>query len=177
MKALAQKLKKALERHKEIIDFVLFGSTVKGKINASDLDIAVISKGMIERGTVKKEIEQTLQKKIDLQVVTIDDYDKFIWITLLREGYSVKNQQYIYERQGIKPVVLYKYSLKPLGASKKVMFERALKNFKGVARLSNRVVIVPVKISREFSDFLKHWDIDLESQEYGLLPLVRKEEF
>lgn len=177
MKALAQRLKKTLRKHKEIIDFVLFGSTVKGKINASDLDIAVISKEMIERGTVKTELEQTLRKKVDLQIVTINDYDKFIWITLLREGYSVKHQQYIYERQGIKPVVLYKYSLKPLGASKKVMFERALKNFKSVERLSNRVIIVPIRISGEFSDFLKHWDIDLESQEYGLLPLVRKEEF
>ena len=177
MKALAQKLKKVLEKHKEAVDFVLFGSTVKGKINASDLDIAIISKGTIERRIVKEEMEKTLGKKVDLQVVTISDYDQFIWITLLREGYSVKHQHYLYEKLGIKPVLLYKYSLKPLGASKKVMFERAINNFKNVERLSNRVVLVPIKISGEFSDFLKSWDIDLEAQEYGLLPLVRKEEF
>lgn len=177
MNTLALKLKKTLEKHKEIIDILLFGSTVKGKITASDLDVAIITSGMAERGAIKEEIRLVLKKKIDLQVVTIADYDQFIWITLLREGYSVKHQQYLYEKQGIKPVVLYKYSLKPLGASKKVMFERALKNFKGVERLSNRVILVPIKISGEFSDFLKNWDIDLESQEYGLLPLVRKGEF
>lgn len=177
MKTLAQKLKKVLEKHKDAIDFVLFGSTAKGKINAADLDIAVISKGAAERKVIKTEIESVLGRKVDLQMVTIADYDQFIWITLLREGYSVKHQQYLYEKQRIKPVVLYKYSLKPLGLSKKVMFERAIKNFKGIERLSNRVILVPIMISGDFSDFLKKWDIDLESQEYGLLPLVRKEEF
>lgn len=177
MKILTQKLKKVLKKHKDIVDIIFFGSTVKGKLKAADLDVAVISTGQLERKTIKDEIEQLLQKKIDLQITTIKEYDQFIWITLLREGYSVKHQQYLYEVLKIKPVVLYKYSLKPLGASKKVMFERAIKNFEGIEKLSNRVVLVPIKISGEFNDFLRNWDIDLESQEYSLLPLVRKEEF
>ena len=57
------------------------------------------------------------------------------------------------------------------------MFDRAIKNYKGVEKLSNRVILVPINLSSDFNDFLKNWDIDLESREYHLLPLVRKEEF
>ena len=72
-------------------------------------------------------------------------------------------------------MVLFKYSLKQLPISKKVMFERAIKTFNNITKLSNRVVLVPIKESSDFSDFLKNWKIDIDSQEYELLPLVRKE--
>jgi hypothetical protein len=56
------------------------------------------------------------------------------------------------------------------------MFERALKNFKGIEKLSNRVILVPIENSEEFRELLRQWNIDFESQEYGLMPFMRKED-
>jgi len=175
MKELAKKLRKLLV-NKDIIDIVIFGSKAKGAIAPTDLDIAVITDTEVDKKKLKDSLKKEVRKEIDLQVLSAKDYDKFIWITIMREGYSVKHNSYLSEVIGISPIVLYKYSLKSLTLSKKVMFERAIKNFKNIKKLSNRVVLVPTKDSGEFSDFLKNWGIDLDGEEYGLLPLVRKSE-
>jgi len=169
MKTSAKKLKRLL--NKDIIDIIMFGSFVKGKIKPNDIDIAIIS------NEYKKEKKENIQKIIpnsDVQFVRLADYDKYIWLTLIKEGFSVKHNKYLHEIFRIDPVVLYKYSLKDLTNSKKVMFERALKNFKNIEKLSNRVVLVPVSTSSEFEDLLRYWNIDIDSKEYHLLPLVRK---
>lgn len=179
MKELVKKLEKLLKTNKEVVDFIIFGSFAKDKLNPKDIDIAVLcrSKETIEITLLKKDISTIINKKIDLQFVDITDYNNFLWITLIREGFSVKYNSYLYEIYRINPVVLYNYSLKEMTVSKKVMFERAIKNFKGIKKLSNRVIIVPISISERFNEFLREWNIDITSQEYGLLPLVRKEEF
>jgi len=38
------------------------------------------------------------------------------------------------------------------------------------------IYCVSMQISGEFADFLKYWNIDIDTKEYGLLPLVRKEQ-
>lgn len=179
MKNLAKRLKILLKKNEDILDLIIFGSLMKGKIDVNDIDIALLckSKEGIDRINIKNKIAGILKNKVDIQIIGIEDYSHFIWITLIREGFSVKHNTYLYEMYGIKPVVLYKYSLKEMTISKKVMFERALKNFKGIEKLSNRVVLVPIGISENFNEFLREWGIELSSQEYGLLPLVRKEEF
>ena len=176
MKQLVKKLKRILEKDKEIIDFIMFGSFVKGKADPTDVDIALLSEASINRIEVKKQIEMSISKKVDLQLINIKDYDKPLWVTLIREGFSVKHNAFLYELYHIKPLVLYKYSLKSLTISKKVMFERALKNFTEIERISNRVVLVPIQKSEEFRELLRQWNIDFDSQEYGLIPLMRKEE-
>ncbi len=176
MKQLAKKLKQVLEKNKGIIDFIVFGSIVKGKAEPTDVDIALLHEIQVNRMEIKKQIEISISKKVDLQVISIHEYDKSLWITLIREGFSVKHNAFLYELYHIKPLQLYKYSLKSLTISKKVMFERALKNFTEIERISNRVVLVPIQKSEEFRELLRQWNIDFDSQEYGLIPLMRKEE-
>lgn len=175
IKTLVKKLKNLLKSEK-IIDIIIFGSTVKGSLKTSDLDIMLLSNNADSRSELKDRIERLIEKKIDLQIINFKDYDKFIWITMIREGFSVKHNDYLHNIYRLKPANLYKYSLKGLTSSKKVMFDRAIKTFKGINKLSNRVVIVPVELSGEFSDFLRGYNIDIESEEYYLLPLVRKED-
>lgn len=176
MKQLAKKLK-GLLKNKDIEDILIFGSLAKNKARVNDLDLAVILNNDIPKTGLMEKIQKLSNKKIHLQKITIKDYDKFIWLTLIKEGYSVKHNKFLHETYHIKPMVLYKYSLKELTLSKKVMFERAIKNFKKIEKLSNQVVLVPIEISGEFSDFLKSWNLDIDALEYGLLPLVRQEEF
>lgn len=174
MKELTRKLKKLLN-NKNLLDLIIFGSLAKGKIRPTDIDMAAIVEGEADKNRLRKEIKEIINKDIDLQIITIRDYTNFLWITLIREGFSVKHNAYLHKIYRIKPVVLYKYSLKQLTVSKKVMFERAIKNFEGLNKLSNRVVLVLVENSGKFSDFLKSWGLDFDSEEYGLVPLVRKE--
>jgi len=175
MKILVRPLKPLLKKHPEIIDLIIFGSAAKSAIHQQDIDIALLAEKEINRDALKKEIEGQLKKKIDLQILSLKDYHHFIWIALIREGFSVKHNLFLHQLYRIKPVVLFTYSLKSLTASKKVMFERAIKHFKDIEKLSNRVVLVPIEESEKFSDFLKYWGIDFESKQYGLLPLMRKE--
>lgn len=180
MKELALKLKKLLNKNENIIDLIIFGSLSKNKLKVMDIDIALLTKSKTNLKTdeIKRQIEEIIPaKEIDLQLFDIENYDRFLWITLIREGFSVKHNKYLHQVYGIVPVILYKYSLKKLTASQKVMFERAIKNFQDITKLSNRVVLVPITVSDQFEDFLRSWNLDLDSQEYGLLPLVRKEDF
>ncbi|HIH42201.1 TPA: nucleotidyltransferase domain-containing protein [Candidatus Woesearchaeota archaeon] len=174
MKQLAKKLRKLLN-DKDINDLIVFGSIAKNNLDAHDIDVAVISDKEIDRQQLALEIKNIAKKQVDLQIISLKDYDKFIWITLIREGYSIKHDRYLHEIYRIQPMMLYRYELKQLTPSKKVMFERAIKSFKWIEKLSNRVVLVPISNAGEFSTFLKNWDIDIEAKEYGLLPLVRKE--
>ncbi len=168
MKTLVKKLRKLLS--KEILDIIIFGSLPKGKLRPSDIDLAVITN---YSGDIKERIKK-IEEKADIQIVDIAKYDSFLIVTILREGYSVKHKDYLHNILKLKPYVLYKYSLKELTNSKKVMFDRAIKNFNGITKLSNRVVLVPVDKSSEFSDFLRSWDLDIDTDEYHLMPLVRK---
>ena len=170
MKNLVKKLKKFLSE--EIIDIIIFGSKAKGRNKSNDLDLIVLSEKY--DGKLKSEIKKIISN-VDIQFVSLKDYDSFIWLTMIKEGFSIKNEDYLFNKYKIKPKNLYKYSLKELTNSKKVMFERAIKKFSGIKKLSNRVVLVPLEISSEFEDFLKFWELDIDVEEYQLLPLVRKE--
>ena len=171
MKQLAKKLRKLL--NKEIIDLIVFGSFAKNKINPKDIDIAAIVNAKPDITHLKNKLIGI--GNLHLQIVSIEDYDNFIWITLIKEGFSIKHNKYLHEIYNIKPTVLFKYELKKLTPSNKVMFERAIKNFKNIQKLSNRVVLVPINYSNEFRSFLRRWNIDIESSEYELLPIVRSE--
>ena len=172
MKNVARKLRPFL-KIKGIEDIIIFGSKSKGKIAPNDIDIAIISGS--ESQDVKKRIKEIIPNA-DIQVVGIKDMHKSIFLTLIKEGYSLKKDSYIHNLYNLSPVKLYKYDLKQLTQSKKVMFERGIKTIKGITRLSNSVVLVPIENSAEFEEFLKNWNLDIDTKEYELIPMMRKEE-
>ena len=57
MKQTVKKLKQFLQKNREIIDIILFGSFVKGKGNVSDIDIALLSETVLNRTQIKKKLE------------------------------------------------------------------------------------------------------------------------
>ena len=172
MKDIAKTLKPLL-KNKSIIDLVIFGSTAKGKVRPADLDIAVFAGDDVDKISLRSQISLLFQKLVHVQFVSLKDYDSFFLVTLIREGYSVKYNSYLSDVYKLKPVVLFKYSLVQLSASEKVLFSRGLGKFKGIEKIANRVVLVPMSMSGEFESFLRYWKIDLDSREYSLLPIVR----
>jgi len=172
METVIRKLKELL-KNKEIIDIIIFGSSTKGKARPQDIDLAVLVKE--KNQLIKLKIQKSIPKA-DVILLSLEDLHKSIFFTLVKEGYSVSKNDYLHNLYHTTPMKLFKYELKKLKPSQKVMFERALKNFMGINKLSNRVVLVPLQKSGEFEDFLKHWNIDLDVVSYELVPLMRKEE-
>lgn len=172
MKKLVKKLEPLLKIN-EIEDIIIFGSKAKGRNRPEDIDVAVlVRKDNIE---IKNRIKNILPDS-DIQIITIGDIHKKIFLTLIKEGFSIKKNAYLHNLYGLMPVKIYKYNLKQLTQSQKVMFERGIKTVRGITRLSNSVVLVPIENSSEFDDFLKQWELDIDAKNYELVPFMRKEE-
>ena len=160
------------------MDIILFGSFVKGG-SPNDIDVALLLRSKIDTALIKREIKKIFQKEVDIQSVYLDSIYSPIWISLIKEGFSVNKSKFLYELYKIKPKVLFKYSLGKLNNVQKVQFSRGIKKVlgdKGII-LTRSVVLVPMPLQNEFTEFLKTWNIFYESKEYELLPTLRKEEF
>lgn len=144
---------------------------------AKDIDLAILLKEKVNVMELKKSIQAVLDLPVDLQVLTLDSVYSSLWLTLLKEGYSVKEERFLAEMYGVQPQVLYKYSLTSLSPVQRVQFSRAVKSvLKGEGEyLTRSVLLVPLKLKNEVMELLKRWKIYYEAQEYELIPLLRKE--
>ena len=159
-----------------IVDFILFGSLVKGG-RPRDIDIAVIFRGEAD-AKIKIDIQEVLSKPADVQFLEVKSIYSSLWLTLIKEGYSVAKEKYLFELYHMVPQVLYKYSLAELNAVQKVQFERGIKKvLSGTGQfIARSVVLVPIHLKNRMREFLKQWKVYYECQEYELLPTLRKEE-
>jgi predicted nucleotidyltransferase len=160
----------------EVADFIIFGSLAKGG-NANDVDIAVISKSPNTAG-LKSRIKEKIENA-DITLLAAESIYSTLWPTLIKEGFSVRKNLFLHDLYNIKPVVLFKYSLKGLNPVQKVQFSRGIKNLlknKGEV-LTRAAVLIPIEMKNEFIDLLNTWKIYYESREFELFPIVRKEEF
>ena len=170
------KLRKLLNKYKTIEDIVIFGSIVKGSSEPKDLDIALLLKADIDTAKIKEEIRH-INKNADIEI--INSIYNPLWIVLMREGFSVRQNKFLFEIYKLQPVVLYKYSLKKLNPVQKVQFTRGikavLKNIRGIF-LSRSIVLVPLNKKIEFDEFLSTWNLTYETQSFELFPILRKGE-
>jgi predicted nucleotidyltransferase len=160
-----------------IEDIFIFGSLVKNGL-AKDIDLALLLKEKVNLPELKKKIQVVLNLPADIQVLTLNSVYSSLWLTLLKEGYSVKEEKFLAELYGIKPMVLYKYSLTSLNAAQRVQFSRAVKSVLKTEGhyLTRSVLLVPLALRNQMVELLKAWKIYYEAQEYELIPLLRKEE-
>ena len=162
--------------NKNIIDFIIFGSFVKGG-QANDIDIAILVKDSKEILEVKEKIRAISKKKVDIQIVDIETVHSPLWLTLIKEGYSIKREKFLSEIYRIKPIALYRYSLKKLNNVQKVQFSRGMKKVLGKEGvvLTRSVILVPLNLKNKVKELLETWDIYYDSRDFELLPLLRKE--
>lgn len=162
-----------LMKEKDVIDIILFGSAIKGKLNPGDIDIAIIT---------EKQFLSLSEKLKDFHVSNIQLKEFFvnpptIINTLLREGYSLKHNKYLAESFNFLNRVLFNYSLTSLTPSKKVNLVNLLRGSKGEKGLveknggewlANQVFIVPVDISSLFEEIFNNFNINFKRR-YVLL--------
>ena len=171
-----QKLRKLLDKFKTIDDIIVFGSIVKGSSEPKDLDVALILKNDTDIVKIKDEIRE-ISKNADIEIIN-SIYDP-LWIVLMREGFSVRKNLYLFEMYKLEPIVLYKYSLKKLNPVQKVQFTRGLKSILKDTKariLSRSVVLVPINNKVEFDEFLSTWNLIYETNSFELFPILRKGE-
>ncbi|MFA4953268.1 MAG: nucleotidyltransferase domain-containing protein [Candidatus Pacearchaeota archaeon] len=151
---IKNKLKNYL-KNKEILDIIVFGSTIKGKSLPRDIDIAIIT---------EKDISIPIP---EFHVSIIKPKDFFVNIpslinTLLREGYSLKHDKYLAETYKFSNKVLFTYQLTNLNSSRKVKivnFLRGKNNQTGLVKqnqgewLANQVFVVPIETDYLFEQF------------------------
>ena len=169
---MKKSLRKLLKRYKEIKDFVIFGSSVKGKYAPKDVDIALVvnQKDISLVGKIKARLNL---KNIDLEMVTPEEiYQSRLGLALITEGFSVRNNKFLREKLGLSPMKIYTYEIKNLTQTKKVLFGRGLNQFikdtKSV-KLGAGSIMVPIKESSRFEDFLETWDLKYKTKEYLVL--------
>ena len=176
MQTCLKKLRKLLNNYKTIDDIIIFGSIVKGSSEPKDIDLALLLKNKDELEKIKDDIRE-ISENIDLEI--IDSIYSILWVVLIREGFSVRKNKFLFEMYKLQPVVLYKYSLKKLDAVKKVQFTRGFKKILEDTKakiLSRSIVLVPLNKKIEFDEFLSTWNLTYETQSFELFPILRKSE-
>jgi predicted nucleotidyltransferase len=164
-------------KNKDIFDIVLYGSLIKGKIEARDIDILLIfhEKSLKERAEIAREFKEKISEKINsLDIKTINllelfESDFLARQSILAEGYSLISNIPLSEKIGFLSYALFTYNLKNLNHNEKTKFIYSLigrNKSPGILKklnanpLGKGVILLPINNSSIFEDFLKKWKIN-----------------
>jgi len=153
MSLIKSKLKSYLA-DKNIIDIIVFGSFAKGKAAPNDIDIAVIKAGEGKIEIPGFHVSMLKPEEFFIHPPTIVH-------TLLREGYSLKNNKPLAELYRFSGKALFNYELSGLKPSVKVMAVNMLRGKEGMVEkeggewLANGVFLLPTEKDSAFERFFK----------------------
>ena len=166
------KIRSIAEENDEILDIVLFGSSVRGKEKPRDIDLLVIYKTKVNSELsykIKKEFE-AIGFEIDLVSKSYNDLFKSAFIareSFLSEGFSLIQKKFIADGLGYKPLVMFRYDIKTFNKSQRMRFYYSLygRNSEGMLKklnlykFSERIIISPIEESEEVKEYLNSWNI------------------
>lgn len=134
-------IKAFAKQYSEVWDIVLYGSYVRGKETARDLDIAIILSKSLDIGKkldlsyeCRKIFESAVSFEVDVKAVDIKDFLDSNFLAkqgIIAEGYLILRKKYLADLLGFKTFVIVKYNLKGLTHSQKKMLYYALKGRRG----------------------------------------------
>ena len=152
-----KKLRKKLDlnwiKKNDVWDIVVYGSYVRGKTDARDIDIALILNKITsvkKKMVLCQELRAALSDKgysMDVKAVDIGDLMNVGFLAreaILAEGRSLLRKDYLAERFGFKNFAIIEYGLKNLTPAKQKMFYYALQGRKRgtgiLARIGGRII-------------------------------------
>lgn len=159
---------------KEILDIILFGSSIREKEKPQDIDILIIykSKKDIEKSYgLKKElgnewynaeiIEKTYPELVEGSFKAIEG--------ILAEGYSLVYDKFLADGFGYMNLHLFKYELRNLNKSERMRFYYSLygrtKDQLGMIKelnaikFSESILLCPIQSVERMKDYLKNWKL------------------
>ncbi|OIO41706.1 hypothetical protein COU56_03510 [Candidatus Pacearchaeota archaeon CG10_big_fil_rev_8_21_14_0_10_31_9] len=172
---------KDFRKKQGIVDIILYGSSVKGKINPRDVDIAILfdNFSIDKRLGILREYKEKIKKKINnpdiIQINLSEFFDSHFLAreSIIVEGYSLINNKPFSETLGFFGYMLFTYTLKGLNHNDKTKFTYSLigrgKN-KGILKglnaepIGKGAVLIPIGNSYVFDEFLKKWNIKYKSR-------------
>lgn len=178
LKLLQKKLDLNWIKKNAIWDVVIYGSYVRGKTDARDVDLAIILSEHVplaKKMFLCQELRQMLSAAdyiFDVKAVDINDFLNAGFLgreAIFAEGLSLIKEDYLAERFGFTACAIVQYSLKRLTQSKKKMLYYALQGRKrgtGILAkingkiLSKGILQLPIRHYEDFKALLGKHDID-----------------
>jgi len=158
-----------------ILDIFVIGSFLKNKISPRDIDLIVLFKEKDMKDAEEKlyEIKEKLNfiKPIHMEPLFLGNmFKERIFLTILHEGFSIKEGKFVFELIKIGSFVIFYYNLRNLSKLDKVKFAQAIYGRKkdGLLYQERGISLGPmsfmVPVSREeiFKEFMKKWKITFE---------------
>ena len=162
---------------KDIFDIIVYGSIIKGKIEARDIDILIIfkEKPLNERAVITQRFKEKISKKIgnpDIKTINLSELFGANFLarqSILTDGYSIIDRMPLSKKMGFLSYSLFTYNLKNLDHNNKTKFTYSLigrgKNQGILKKLNSKplgkgAVLLPIQNSSFFEDFLKEWKIN-----------------
>jgi hypothetical protein len=155
-----------------LVDIILFGSALKAKDRPRDLDICVLLRNHDPEqaeDAIYSIVETGKRHNIPIhcEPILVDDLHKEpLYVSLLHEGYSIRNSKSLRSMMKLEAFVLVTYSLEGKNASDKVRFSYALHGRKSGDGLLNKLggkelgkgcFLVPVEKIEILREFFKQW--------------------
>lgn len=162
MSSLAKKVKKT---HPEIVDIILFGSAVRGKLEPGDIDLAIILKTKADKTLIENEFGKEFHLSF-LDIESLFGYEKTLWGTLFQEGISLIQKTKMNKILGMRPFFIYWYNLSKLKYSDKIRFFYALKGrgkAQGILKdaggesIGKGVLLIPAENDEQIYSFFNTW--------------------
>ena len=159
----------------DIWDIALYGSFIRGKEDARDMDIAVLTrkefseeKKLSLAQQIKEQLTNTFPEILfDVMVVDVSDFLNPHFLAregIIAEGYLILKKEYLSKLLGFETFAYIKYSLQGLTASQKKMLYYALhgrRDMNGVLKeingqcVSREVLKIPLQSSYNMEQLLK----------------------
>jgi predicted nucleotidyltransferase len=171
------RLESKIVKHKELIDIVLYGSSVKGKRKIGDIDILFIFNNLpLEK---RLEITQAFKSKLkannlDIKSINLREFFDSTFLArqgVLLEGISLRDKKPLAQKLGFESFTMFIYDSNKLSNTEKVKLAFALngrRNEKGLIeklnlqKFGNNRLLSPMENSNLFSEFLEKSKIDFK---------------
>ena len=177
-KSLLHKLKTEartfVKTHPTVLDIVAFGSWIRGKDDAADIDILLIyasEKNIAIPHRIRKRLQQ-----IDKRVSIIDKTYAELFSTafqareaFITEGYSLLYARPLAEGLGLANYIMFKYTLGDANKSTRMRFYYALhgRGQEGIlkrtraTKFADTVLLCPIEHTQEMKEFLNAWNLPI----------------
>ncbi len=178
---LKLKLKELLNKNKDILDVILFGSVVRGKENTKDTDIIVLFKDKVNKEKeylIRRELENLYSNVniISKTEKTVIESSFDARESVLFEGISLITGKNLAQQYGFTSFGAFKYNFSGWNKLQKTKFYYALNgrgrskgvvgNLSGI-KLSDSLILIPLEKIELFRDFMENWKIN-----YLYFPLI-----
>ena len=163
---LKMALRHVLRKFPEVHDIVIYDSYAKPD---AGMDVVLLTeqRDLMLQARVMKEVG--MEGIYVHQIGFREAYKHPLWLTLITEGFSIKENQFLRDMIGITPMKVYSYTLRQFDQIRKVQFIRALnetlKKLNGF-KFGAGSILVPLREAPYFEEFLEYWKLNYESKEW-----------